>query len=151
LFINCGIGELKCGDGTPAFRKLSEISGIPIAKKKLNVPIQNPEAKLLPGNPKKNDDIPHSTKGNKLPIITASAGLLLGLSIAYLAGAAALTIAGAVTVFITTAAVGALIGYGTGKFCEKVSEERRNDPDMGIGTAIKNVLTECLNLQEAHP
>ncbi|WCR57912.1 MAG: Chaperone protein DnaJ [Wolbachia endosymbiont of Ctenocephalides felis wCfeJ] len=139
LFIKCGIGELKCGDGTSALSKLSEISGIPIAKKKLNVPIQNPKAKFSPGNPKKNDDIPHGTKGNKLPIITASAGLLLGLSIAYLAGATALISAiAAVAVFAAAALVGALVGYGIGKFCEKVSKERQKDHHMNVGTAIKN-------------
>ncbi|MDR1139750.1 MAG: ankyrin repeat domain-containing protein [Rickettsiales bacterium] len=69
-------------------------------------------------------NIPHSIKGNKLPIITASAGLLLGLSIAYLAGAATLTPVGAVVaVFLAAAVGGALVGYGVGKFCEKVSSK----------------------------
>jgi|GEM_PF-6876692 len=153
LFIKYGIDELKCGDGTPALRKLSEISGIPIAKEKLNTPIQNSEAKLSSGNLKKNDDITHSTKGNKLSIITASAGLLLGLGIAYLAGATALTPAiFAIAVSTASAVVGALIGYGVGKFCEKVSEERQKDRHMSIGTAITNVFTsKGVESQEAHP
>ncbi|MBV2146611.1 MAG: hypothetical protein KTM48_08240, partial [Wolbachia endosymbiont of Pissodes strobi] len=72
-------------------------------------------------------------------------GLFLGLSIAYLAGAAALTPVVAVAVFIAATVVGALVGYGIGKFCEKVSEEKQNDPDMSMCTAIKNVLIpECL-------
>ncbi|MDR3131740.1 MAG: hypothetical protein LBU02_01420 [Rickettsiales bacterium] len=62
-------------------------------------------------------------KRSKLPIITASAGLLLGLGIAYFAGAAALTIVGAVTVFVTAAVVGTLVGYSVGKFYEKVSSK----------------------------
>ncbi len=71
---------------------------------------------------------------------------VLGLSIAYLAGAATLAPAiVAVAVFIAATVVGALVGYGIGKFCEKVSEEKQNDPDMSMCTAIKNVLIpECL-------
>lgn len=46
-----------------------------------------------------------------------------------------------------------LDNYGIGKFCEKVSEEKQNDPDMSMCTAIKNVLTpECLKSQsQVHP
>jgi len=67
---------------------------------------------------------PHSTKGNKLPIITACTGLLLGLGIAYLAGAATLTPVGAVVaVFVAAAAVGALVGYGVGKVSQKLFVE----------------------------
>ncbi|BAP00055.1 hypothetical protein [Wolbachia endosymbiont of Cimex lectularius] len=71
------------------------------------------------------DDDQNSTERNKLLIITASAsvGLLLGLSIAYLAGAATLTPIGAVTVFVTAAVVGTSVGYGIGKFYEKVSSK----------------------------
>ncbi|WP_349967291.1 hypothetical protein [Wolbachia endosymbiont of Armadillidium arcangelii] len=59
----------------------------------------------------------------------------------------------AVAVFIAATVVGALVGYGIGKFCEKVSEEKQNDPDMSMCTAIKNVLTpECLKSQsQVHP
>ncbi|WCR59606.1 MAG: hypothetical protein PG978_001054 [Wolbachia endosymbiont of Ctenocephalides felis wCfeF] len=75
--------------------------------------------------------------------------MLLGPSIAYFAGAATLTPVGAaIAVFVAAAVVGALIGYNVDKFYEKVSEEKQNDPDMSIGTAIKNVLTpECLKSQ----
>lgn len=81
-------------------------------------------------------------------------GTMIGIAIAYFAGATALIPAtSAVAVFIVAAVVGALIGYGTGKFCEKVSEERQKDPNMSTGTAIKNVLTpECLKSQsQVHP
>lgn len=82
-----------------------------------------------------------------------SGGAIIGAAIAYLAGAAALTPVVAVAVFIAAAVVGALVGYGIGKFCEKVSEEKQNDPDMNMYTAIKNVLTpECLKSQsQVHP
>ncbi|WP_265024484.1 MULTISPECIES: hypothetical protein [unclassified Wolbachia] len=45
------------------------------------------------------------------------------------------------------------MGYGIGKSCEKVSEERQKDRHMSIGTVIKNVLTpECLKSQsQVHP
>ncbi|MCA4773947.1 hypothetical protein [Wolbachia endosymbiont of Mansonella perstans] len=62
------------------------------------------------------------TKGNKLPIITACTGLLLGLGIAYLIGAAALTsVVAVIAVFVAAVAVGVLAGYGIGGFCEKMS------------------------------
>ncbi|GFR24440.1 uncharacterized protein TNCT_413501 [Trichonephila clavata] len=75
-----------------------------------------------------------------------SGGAIIGAAIAYLAGAATLAPAiVAVAVFIAATVVGALVGYGIGKFCEKVSEEKQNDPDMSMCTAIKNVLIpECL-------
>lgn len=80
-------------------------------------------------------------------------GVVIGTAIAYLAGAATLTPIGAVAVFIAATVIGALVGYGIGKFCEKVSEEKQNDPDMSMCTAIKNVLTpECLKSQsQVHP
>lgn len=81
-------------------------------------------------------------------------GAIIGAAIAYLAGAATFTPAiAAVAVFIAATVVGALVGYGIGKFCEKVSEEKQNDPDMSMCTAIKNVLTpECLKSQsQVHP
>lgn len=81
-------------------------------------------------------------------------GAVIGAAIAYLAGAATLAPAiVAVAVFIAATVVGALVGYGIGKFCEKVSEEKQNDPDMSMCTAIKNVLTpECLKSQsQVHP
>jgi hypothetical protein len=100
----------------------------------INIPLSNPEGK---------NDILRSTKRNELPIITASAGLLLGLSIAYLAGAATLTPVGAaVAVFLAAVVVGALIGYGFGKFCEKVSEKRQKDPDMSTWGAVKSVFSD---------
>ncbi|WCR58342.1 hypothetical protein [Wolbachia endosymbiont of Ctenocephalides felis wCfeJ] len=71
---------------------------------------------------------PHSTKGSKLHIITASAGLLLGLGIAYLAGAAALTpIVAAIVVFVVSAVAGALVGYGIGKVSQKLFVESANE------------------------
>ncbi|MDG7052384.1 MAG: hypothetical protein LKM45_00640 [Wolbachia endosymbiont of Alcedoecus sp.] len=118
------------------------------SKENGGTPPQNPEVKLSLDNLKENGDISHSIKGNKLPIITASAGLLLGLSIAYAYFCGAATIA----VFVAAAAFGALIGYCFGKFCEKVSEERQKDRHMSIGTAITNVLIpECLKSQEEVP
>jgi hypothetical protein len=71
------------------------------------------------------DDDQNSTERNKLLIITTSAsvGLLLGLSTAYLAGAATFTPIGAVMVFVTAAVVGTSVGYGIGKFYEKVSSK----------------------------
>jgi membrane protein DedA with SNARE-associated domain len=45
----------------------------------------------------------------------------LGLSIAYLAGAATLT--PVVAVFLAAAVVGTLVGYGVGNFYEKVSSK----------------------------
>lgn len=82
-----------------------------------------------------------------------SGGAIIGAAIAYLSGATTLTPVGAVAVFIAATVVGALVGYGIGKFCEKVSEERQKDRHMSIGTAIKNVLTpECLKSQsQVHP
>ncbi|WP_353272699.1 hypothetical protein [Wolbachia endosymbiont (group A) of Urophora cardui] len=68
-------------------------------------------------------------------------GLFLGLSIAYLAGAATLTPVGAVAVFLVAAVIGALVGYGVGKFCERVSEEKQEDPDIGTCDAVKSVLS----------
>ena len=102
-----------------------------------------PPIRNEPDNESYEANIPHSTKGNKLPIITASAGLLLGLSIAYLAGAATLTPVGAaVAVFIASVVVGALIGYGFGKFCEKkVSEKKQKDPNMNTWGTAKSVLS----------
>ncbi|WP_256466253.1 leucine-rich repeat domain-containing protein [Wolbachia endosymbiont of Oedothorax gibbosus] len=67
-------------------------------------------------------------------------GLFLGLSIAYFAGATTLTPVGAVAVFLVAAVVGALVGYGIGKFCERVSEEKQNDPDISTSIAVKSVL-----------
>ncbi|GFQ87284.1 uncharacterized protein TNCT_605191 [Trichonephila clavata] len=81
-------------------------------------------------------------------------GAVIGAAIAYLAGAATLAPAiVAVAVFIAATVVGALVGYGIGKFCEKVSEEKQNDPDMSMCTAIKNVFTpKCLKSQsQVHP
>ncbi|WP_265033911.1 hypothetical protein [Wolbachia endosymbiont (group A) of Sicus ferrugineus] len=63
------------------------------------------------------------------------------MSIAYFAGAAALTPVGAVAVFLAAAVVGALVGYGIGKFCEKVSEEKQEDPDIDTWDAVKSVLS----------
>ncbi|MGL9762250.1 MAG: ankyrin repeat domain-containing protein [Wolbachia sp.] len=97
-------------------------------------------------------NILHSTKGNKLPIITASAGLLLGLSIAYLAGDATLTPVGVVVaVFLAAAVGGALIGYGIGKFCEKVSEEKQKNPNIGTWDAAKSVLSDVFTTGHPKP
>lgn len=43
-------------------------------------------------------------------------------------------------VFIAAAVIGALVGYGIGKFCEKVSQEKQDNPDMSTPAAIKSVL-----------
>ena len=87
----------------------------------------------------------NSTKENKLPIMTASAGLLLGLGIglclAYFAGAATLIpVGGVVAIFIAAVVFGTLVGYGVGKFCEKVSEEKQKNPNTGTWDAAKSVL-----------
>ncbi|WCR58634.1 MAG: hypothetical protein PG978_000048 [Wolbachia endosymbiont of Ctenocephalides felis wCfeF] len=59
--------------------------------------------------------------------ISATIGLFLGLSIAYLAGAATLTPVGAaVAVFLAAAAVGASVGYGVGKVSQKLLVEPIN-------------------------
>jgi len=84
--------------------------------------------------------------------ISTAIGLLLGLSTAYLVGAAALTPVAAVAVFFAAAVVGALIGYGIGRFCQRVSEEKQEDPDLSTWDAVKSVLsgvctTECSKLQ----
>ncbi|WP_353286996.1 hypothetical protein [Wolbachia endosymbiont (group A) of Anthophora plumipes] len=96
----------------------------------------------------RNRNLPFSPENNSKYYVCGgkAVGLFLGLSIAYLAGAATLAPAiVAVAVFIAATVVGALVGYGIGKFCEKVSEEKQNDPDMSMCTAIKNVLIpECL-------
>src|SRR6266576_1173328 len=77
---------------------------------------------------------------SKTYVISIVCGMGIGTVIAYLAVAATLTPIGAVAVFIVAAVVGALLGYGIGKFCEKVSEEKQNDPDMSTWTAVKSVL-----------
>ncbi|MDG7053448.1 MAG: hypothetical protein LKM45_06270 [Wolbachia endosymbiont of Alcedoecus sp.] len=70
-------------------------------------------------------------------------GLFLGLSIAYLAGSAALApIVAAIAVFVAAAAVGALISHSIGRFCEKVSEEKQNDPDLSTWDAVKSVFSD---------
>jgi membrane protein YqaA with SNARE-associated domain len=74
--------------------------------------------------------------------ISAAIGLSLGLSTAYLAGAAALTPVGAaIAVFFAAAVVGALIGYGIGRLCQRVSEEKQEDPDLSTWDAVKSVLS----------
>ncbi|MBA8757096.1 MULTISPECIES: hypothetical protein [Wolbachia] len=56
---------------------------------------------------------------------------MIGAAISYLAGAATLAPAiVAVAVFIAATVVGALVGYGIGKFCEKVSEEKQKDHNV---------------------
>ncbi|MGL9689164.1 MAG: leucine-rich repeat domain-containing protein [Wolbachia sp.] len=76
--------------------------------------------------------------------ISAAIGLLLGLSTAYLAGAAALTPVGAaIAVFFAAAVVGALVGYGVGKSCQRVSEERQEDPDLSTWDAVKSVISDA--------
>ncbi|WP_338406712.1 ankyrin repeat domain-containing protein [Wolbachia endosymbiont (group A) of Longitarsus flavicornis] len=83
-----------------------------------------------PSDLSKNVNTPHSTQESKLPIITASIGLLLGLSIAYLTGAAALTPAiAAVAVFIAAAVAGALLGYGIGKVSGQFSDASISEHD----------------------
>ncbi|MDR2548222.1 MAG: ankyrin repeat domain-containing protein [Rickettsiales bacterium] len=87
----------------------------------------------------------NSTKENKLPIMTASAGLLLGLGLclAYFAGAATLIpVGGVVAIFIAAVVFGTLVGYGVGKFCEKVSEEKQKNPNMGTWDAAQSVLSD---------
>jgi len=76
-------------------------------------------------------------------------GVAILVGIAYLAGATTLTPVGAVAVFLAAAAVGALVGYGIGKFCEKVSEEKQKNPDMSTWTAAKSVL--CGVFATQHP
>jgi hypothetical protein len=69
-------------------------------------------------------------------------GVAILVGIAYLAGATTLTPVGAVAVFLAAAAVGALVGYGIGKFCEKVSEEKQKDSDISTSsTAVNSRLT----------
>lgn len=63
---------------------------------------------------------PKSTN-SKAYAIGIGCGMVIGVAIAYLTGAAALTPVVAVAVFIVAVAVGALVGYGTGKLYEKVS------------------------------
>ncbi|MGL9719048.1 MAG: hypothetical protein ACR5K9_10790 [Wolbachia sp.] len=75
-------------------------------------------------------------------------GSFLGLSIAYFVGAAALTpVIFAIAVFTAAAVVGALIGYGIDKFCEKISEEKQKDPDMSTWAAAKSVLCGAFTTQ----
>ncbi|MGL9681885.1 MAG: hypothetical protein ACR5K2_02760 [Wolbachia sp.] len=57
---------------------------------------------------------------------------MLDLSIAYLAGNATFTpVDVVVVVFLAAAVGGTLIDYDTGKFCEKVSEEKQKNPNIG--------------------
>ncbi len=74
--------------------------------------------------------------------IYTSIGLFLGLSTAYLAGSIALTPILAITVCLAAAAIGALVGYAIGKFCNKVIEEKQNDPDMSTWSAVKSSLSD---------
>ncbi|GHM58918.1 MAG: hypothetical protein sL5_10200 [Candidatus Mesenet longicola] len=53
--------------------------------------------------------------------------LFLGLSIAYLVWVTALISVNTVAVFFAAAIVSVLVGYGIGKLCEKVSEEKDNE------------------------
>ncbi|WP_253303214.1 hypothetical protein [Wolbachia endosymbiont of Phyllotreta cruciferae] len=79
---------------------------------------------------------------------SAAIGLFLGFSISSLAASAAfitvgitaLTTVGDAAVFYAVVVVGTLIGYGVGKLCEKVSEEKQKDPDISTCAAVKGVL-----------
>ncbi|OJH30877.1 hypothetical protein Wxf_00243 [Wolbachia endosymbiont of Armadillidium vulgare] len=77
------------------------------------------------------------SKRNNIPLYSAlGVGAIVGVVIAYLAGAAALMPHSvAIAVFIVSAAVGTLVGYGIGKFCE----EKQKDPDISRFTAVKNI------------
>lgn len=67
--------------------------------------------------------------------------MIIGVAIAYLAGAAALTsVATVIAVLLVAAVIGALVGYGISKFCEKVSEEKRENSDISTCAAVKSVL-----------
>ncbi|MDR2609766.1 MAG: leucine-rich repeat domain-containing protein [Rickettsiales bacterium] len=93
---------------------------------------------------KPNTEIKPNTDMKYYVGISTAIGLLLGLSTAYLAGAAALTPVGAaIAVFFAAAAVGALIGYGIGRFCQRVSEEKQEDPDLSTWDAVKSVISDA--------
>ncbi|MGL9732333.1 MAG: hypothetical protein ACR5KX_06300 [Wolbachia sp.] len=77
---------------------------------------------------------------------------MFGLSIAYLAGDATLTPVGVVVaVFLAAAVGGALIGYGIGKFCEKVNEEKQKNPNIGTWDAAKSVLSDVFTTGHSKP
>lgn len=57
-------------------------------------------------------------------------GAIVGATIAYLAGAAALMPLGAaVTVFVMSVIIGALVGYGVARFCETLNEKKEQNSD----------------------
>ncbi|MGL9681731.1 MAG: hypothetical protein ACR5K2_01875 [Wolbachia sp.] len=76
--------------------------------------------------------------------ISAAIGLLLSLSTVYLVGAAALAPVGAtIAVFFTAAVVGALVGYGVGEFCQRVSEKKQEDHDLNTCDTAKSVISDA--------
>ncbi|WP_265036212.1 leucine-rich repeat domain-containing protein [Wolbachia endosymbiont (group A) of Anomoia purmunda] len=78
---------------------------------------------------------------SKAYAIEIGCGMIIGVAIAYLAGAAALTsVATVIVVLLVAAVIGALVGYGISKFCEKVSEEKRENSDISTCAAVKSVL-----------
>ncbi|WP_265016562.1 leucine-rich repeat domain-containing protein [Wolbachia endosymbiont (group A) of Andrena dorsata] len=78
---------------------------------------------------------------SKAYAIEIGCGMIIGVAIAYLAGAAALTsVATVIAVLLVAAVIGALVGYGISKFCEKVSEEKRENSDISTCAAVKSVL-----------
>lgn len=79
-----------------------------------------------------------------MSVVGAIVGAIIGATIAYLAGATTLPIIAAIAVI--SAVPGVLIGYGIAEICEKVSGERKNDPEKGILTALSIVLTpKCMS------
>ncbi|MDG7055246.1 MAG: leucine-rich repeat domain-containing protein [Wolbachia endosymbiont of Menacanthus eurysternus] len=121
--------------------KFPDLDFLDLKNKDISTGIEKKLYNALEFNIKHADHI--RTNKSKLPIITACAGLLLGLGVAYFAGAATLTPVGAaVAVFTAAVVVGVLIGYGLGKFCEKVSEKKQKDPDMSTWGAVKSVFSD---------
>lgn len=119
--------------------RLSSIWGLFVSQPKFKYAVSDAMKQPLDKAERKSKS---STNRKYCTGIYTSIGLFLGLSTAYLAGSIALTPILAITVCLAAAAIGALVSYAIGKFCNKVIEEKQNDPDMSTWSAVKSSLSD---------
>ncbi len=51
--------------------------------------------------------------------------------------------------FIVSTAVGALVGYGIGRFYGKVNEEKQKNPDVSTCAAVKSVFSSVFTTKHS--
>ncbi|WP_374698919.1 hypothetical protein [Wolbachia endosymbiont (group B) of Limnophora tigrina] len=89
----------------------------------------------------------NTPKHNNIYVYSTLGGAIAGAAIAYFAGAATLASLGvAIAVFIASAVVGALVGYGIAQVCKKVSE--KEERGSNVDSELLSTFVERSNQQQ---